>query len=443
MKIELEGDDMVHRRLYLFPIIFFIFSLILFISPAYAGAGQKVLVLEISDSITPVSDDIVLDAIFAAEAGGFEALVITLNTPGGGLDETFNIIESIDQTDVPVIGYVYPEGVKAWSAGTLILISTDIAAMAPHTIIGSAQPVEMSATGIEPIEESKIVNAIVALAREKALMHGRNETVAEEFITKNLNLNAESALDAGVIEFIAPTIEDLLVQVDGEVIKGKTLSTSGADIEYYTPSVKLSFMNIISNPLISSILMMLGIYGVVFGISNPGVGAEIFGIIAITLGLIGTGFDVNIAAVFLLLIGIALVVLEFQAPGFGVFGIAGLICLIAGSILLVPMSFPNYYTPADFQRSLIISVAAPTVVIGIVMMFALYKVMEVRHRKPLVGEMMGDMAKTIDPLEPGTIGFVRHKGEYWKARADEFIAKGEKVEIIEKDGVVLVVKRVE
>jgi len=429
------------KRFYPLPIIFFIISFILFILPACAGAEQKVLVLDISDSITPVSDDIVLDAILAAEAGNFEALIITLNTPGGGLDETFNIIESIDQSDIPVIGYVYPEGVKAWSAGTLILISTDIAAMAPHTIIGSAQPVEMSATGIEPIEDSKIVNAIVALAREKALMHGRNETVAEEFITKNLNLNAESALDAEVIEFIAPTIEDLLVQIDGEVIKGKTLNTSGAEIEYYTPSARLFFMNIISNPLISSILMMLGIYGVVFGISNPGVGAEIFGIIAITLGLIGTGFDVNIAAVFLLLVGIALLILEFQAPGFGVFGIAGIICMIAGSILLVPMSFPQFYAPADFQRTLMISVAAPTVVIGIVMVFAIYKVMEVRHRKPLVGEMIGGMAQTIDPLEPGITGYLRYKGEYWKARADESIAVGEKVEIIEKDEVVLVVKR--
>ncbi|HJH31545.1 MAG TPA: nodulation protein NfeD [Methanosarcinaceae archaeon] len=431
---------MVSKRSYLLSIIFLL--VIIFLSPACAGEQQKVLVLEISDSITPVSDDIVLDAISMAESGGFAALVITLNTPGGGLDETFSIIESIDQTEVPVIGYVYPEGVKAWSAGTLILISTDIAAMAPHTIIGSAQPVEMSATGIEPIEDSKIVNAIVALAREKALMHGRNETVAEEFITKNLNLNAESALDVGVIEIIAPTIEDLLVQVDGEVIKGKTLNTSDAAIEYYTPPIRLSFMNIISNPLISSILMMLGIYGVVFGISNPGVGAEIFGIIAITLGLIGTGFDVNIGAVFLLLVGIALVVLELQAPGFGVFGISGMICLIAGSILLVPTSFPNYYTPADFQKTMMISIAAPTVVIGIVMVFAIYKVMEVRHRRPVVGEIIGDIAQAIDPLEPGTAGFVRHKGEYWKARVDEPVAKGEKVEIIEKDGIVLVVKRI-
>jgi len=430
----------VDRVLHLIPILFFI-SILFFTSPATGSVQEKVLVLEISKSITPVSDDMVADAISVAESEGFSALVITLNTPGGGLEETLRIIELIEQTDVPVIGYVYPEGTKAWSAGTLILISTDIAAMAPHTIIGSAQPVEMSAGGIEPIEEPKVVNALVALAREKASMHGRNETLAEEFITKNLNLNAGSARDAGVIEYVSPTIEDLLVQIDGQVVKGKELETSGADIEYHEPSVRLAFMDLISDPVISSILMMLGIYGVVFGISSPGVGAEIFGIIAITLGLIGTGFDVNTASIFLVLVGIGLLALELQAPGFGVFGIAGMICIIVGIILLVPMSYPRWYTPAEFQKSLILMIVAPTVVIGIAVVFASYKVVEVRHRKPVVGEMIGDMAQTIDPLEPGTSGFVRYKGEYWKARADESIAEGEKVEIIDKDGVVLVVKR--
>jgi len=430
----------VDRVLHLIPILFFI-SILFFTSPATGSAQEKVLVLEISKSITPVSDDMVADAISVAENEGFSALVITLNTPGGGLEETLRIIELIEQTDVPVIGYVYPEGTKAWSAGTLILISTDIAAMAPHTIIGSAQPVEMSAGGIEPIEEPKVVNALVALAREKASMHGRNETLAEEFITKNLNLNAESALDAGVIEYVSPTIEDLLVQIDGQVVKGKELETSGADIEYHEPSMRLAFMDLISDPVISSILMMLGIYGVVYGISSPGVGAEIFGIIAITLGLIGTGFDVNTAAVFLVLVGIGLLVLELQAPGFGVFGIAGMICIIVGTILLVPMSYPRWYTPAEFQKTLILMIVAPTVVIGIAVVFASYKVVEVRHRRPVVGEMIGDMAQTIDLLGPDRTGFVRYKGEYWKARADESIAEGEKVEIIDKDGVVLVVKR--
>ncbi len=431
----------VNQVFYLILLLFLI-SIIFSISPASASSGQKVLVLEISESITPVADDIVADALSTAVEGDFSLLLITLNTPGGGLDETLKIIEQIEQTDVPVIGYVYPEGAKSWSAGTLILISTDIAAMAPHTIIGSAQPVEMSAGGIEPVEDSKIVNALVALAREKARMHSRNETLAERFITENLNLNAESALDAGVIEFISPTIEDLLVQVDGEIVKGKELETEDAQIEYYKPSMRLAFMNLISNPVISSILLMLGIYGVVLGISNPGVGAEIFGVIAITLGLIGTGFDVNTAAIFLVLVGVGLLALEFQAPGFGVFGIAGMICIIVGSIFLVPLSYPRFYTPADFQKTVIAAIVAPTLVIGIILMFAIYKVIEVRHRKPVIGEMIGDVAETIDQITPEVPGFVMYKGEYWKARADELIEKEEKVEIVGKNGPMLVVKRV-
>ena len=431
----------VNQVFYLILLLFLI-SIIFSISPASASSGQKVLVLEISESITPVADDIVADALSTAVEGDFSLLLITLNTPGGGLDETLKIIEQIEQADVPVIGYVYPEGAKSWSAGTLILISTDIAAMAPHTIIGSAQPVEMSAGGIEPVEDSKIVNALVALAREKARMHSRNETLAERFITENLNLNAESALDAGVIEFISPTIEDLLVQVDGEIVKGKELETEDAQIEYYKPSIRLAFMNLISNPVISSILLMLGIYGVVLGISNPGVGAEIFGVIAITLGLIGTGFDVNTAAIFLVLVGVGLLALEFQAPGFGVFGIAGMICIIVGSIFLVPLSYPRFYTPADFQKTVIAAIVAPTLVIGIILMFAIYKVIEVRHRKPVIGEMIGDVAETIDQITPEVPGFVMYKGEYWKARADELIEKEEKVEIVGKNGPMLVVKRV-
>jgi membrane-bound serine protease (ClpP class) len=430
----------VNRILYLILLLFLIS--IIFSTSTACAAEQKVLVLDISESITPVADDIVADALSTAVEDNFSVLLITLNTPGGGLDETLKIIEQIEQTDVPVIGYVYPEGAKAWSAGTLILISTDIAAMAPHTIIGSAQPVEMSAGGIEPVEDSKVVNALVALAREKARMHSRNETLAERFITENLNLNAESALDAGVIEFVSPTIKDLLKQVDGEVVKGKELETEGAQIEYYEPSMRLAFMNLISNPVISSILLMLGIYGVVLGISNPGAGAEIFGIIAITLGLIGTGFDVNTAAIFLVLVGVGLMALELQAPGFGVFGIAGMVCIIVGSILLVPLSYPRFYTPAEFQKTAITAVVAPTLVIGVILVFAIYKVIEVRHRKPVIGEMIGDFARTIDQIAPERPGFVRYKGEYWKARADELIEKEEKVEITGKDGAMLVVKRV-
>lgn len=428
-------------RSYLSTFLFFVFLLSLFAGPAYAAGEQKVLVLEISDSITPVTDDIVADAIAFAEHDDYEALVITLNTPGGNLDETLDIIEQISATDVPVVGFVYPEGTKAWSAGTLILISTDIAAMAPYTIVGSAQPVTVTATGSEPVDDEKIINALVKRATENAKKYDRNQTAAEEFITKNLNLDAETALEYGVIEYVSSSIDDLMSQIDGEEVKGRVLETEDADITYYEPLLRLAFMNIISNPIVSSLLLLLGVYAVILGISHPGFGAEIFGVVAIALGLIGTGFDVNIGALFLIVAGIVLLILEFQAPGFGVFGIAGIVCIIAGSILLAPTDFPQNYTPAEFQRSLILSVSAPTIFLGFFLVFVIYKIIEVRRQRPLFGELIGDLGRAMEPIGNGQEGYILHRGQRWKARSSESIEKGDKVKILEKDGVVLVVEK--
>lgn len=422
-------------------------SLILFIfllccTPC-ASAAEKVLVVQIGDSITPASDDILSDAIAVAEDGNYQALVITLNTPGGVVDATLNMMEQIANTDVPVIGYVYPEGTKAWSAGTLLLISTDVAAMAPFTVIGSAQPVTVTPSGSEPVNDSKVVNALVAMAQENARKYGRNETAAGQFITENLNLNPEKALEYGVIEYIASDLNDLLDQVDGKEVKGRELKTSGAEIVFYEPPLRLSFLNIISDPIISSLLLLLGVYALILGLSHPGFGGELFGVIAISLGLVGTGFDINIASIFLILAGVALIIIEFQSPGFGVFGIAGLVCIVAGSILLAPTDFPRNYTPAEFQQTIILSVVAPTIVVGIFLLFVLYKIAVLRHSKPKFGELLGDIAVAEDTLGPGELGYVRHKSEMWKARSEDTIEKGDKVEILEKDGTILIVKKID
>lgn len=426
------------------PHLFFIFFLCLILTAASipsvdAGPQQKVLVLEISEAITPASDDIIADAIEKAENENFEALVISLNTPGGGLDETQTIISTIENASVPVIGYV-PDSGKAWSAGTLILMGTDIAAMAPFTVIGSAQPVQISAEGTKPITDEKIINALVKFSVATANRHGRNETFAEEVITKNKNLDAQEALQTGVIEYVAPSIPNLLVQTNGQQVKGKILQTENAEIENYEPPFSLSLLRLISNPIISSLLLTLGIYGLIFGISSPGAGAEVFGIISIALGLIGTGFDINIGAIFLILLGIGLLIIEIKIPGFGIFGIAGLISLIIGSILLVPMGSENIYTP-EFQKVLALTVVAPTVVFGLFLVFAIYKVTEIRKKKPVIGEFIGDIAQTIDPIGPEETGFVRYKGEYWKARSEEEIEPNTDVEITGKEREMLLVKR--
>ena len=141
------------------------------------------MAVELQGPITPASDDIVAAALQEAEAGGFAAVMLLLDTPGGGLTETYEIQRLMEETEIPVIAYVYPAGAAAWSAGTLILMGSDVAAMAPHCIIGSAQPVRLSALGeAEPINDSKTTNAIVALIEEKARAHGRNTTAAREFV---------------------------------------------------------------------------------------------------------------------------------------------------------------------------------------------------------------------------------------------------------------------
>ena len=187
----------VERASHFLSIFFLCFILIAaFTPPASAGPEEKVLVLEIAEAITPASDNLIADAISKAENENFEALVISLDTPGGGLEETQIIIKGIENASVPVIGYV-PESGKAWSAGTLILMGTDIAAMAPFTVLGSAQPVQMSAEGTKPIEDEKIINALVKFSVTTASKHGRNETFAEEVITKNKNLDARRSPGSG------------------------------------------------------------------------------------------------------------------------------------------------------------------------------------------------------------------------------------------------------
>ncbi len=417
--------------------VFFLFFL--FLSLAHI-AGAQVIVVELNDAITPASDDIISEALENARQSDAQALIITMNTPGGGLDETKKILDRIQNSPVPVIGYVYPKGATAWSAGTIILLGADVAAMAPNTIIGSAQPVEMTGEGIKPITEEKIVNAVVALAQEKAKQHGRNETAAGQFITANLNLDAEKAKEAKVIEVVASSIEDLLVKVDGMTVKGKVLRTSGAEYKYHSPSLRLNLMGILSNPILASLLLFIGIYSLIFGLTSPGYGAEIFGVIAISLGLIGLGFSINVAGLFLIAFGIGLLLFELHVSTFGIIGVTGIACVALGSILLVPTGYPNMYG-SEFQTGLLISLLVPAIVFGVFLAFAIYKVMEIRRKKPVIGDIIGDTARTIDEITPEGKGFVRYQGEMWRAKSEVNIEAGRKVVIKGKDGPVLLVER--
>jgi len=406
-------------------------------APAFGEAS--VMVVALDDAITPASDDIVSEAIAEAEGRGCEALVITLDTPGGGLAETKEITGQIERTSLPVIGYVYPSGATAWSAGTIILLSSDVAAMVPGTIIGSAQPVSIGPTGTEPVNDSKVINAVVALAEEKARIHGRNTTAAREFVTSNLNLNAEEALEFGVIEIVSPSLESLMDDLDGMEAKNRTLATSGAEIVRFQPSFRLQVLAVLSDPLLAGLLLIVGLYALIFGLSNPGLGAELVGVITLALGLIGLGFSVNLGALFLIILGLVLLLVELNSPGFGLLGAAGLACMIVGSILLVPIGSTDWYTPAEYKMDAFVALIVPSLVIGAFFVFALYKVAEAK-RRPTYSEVMNrEVAEALDRIDPR--GHVMYNGEYWAAESEEPIEAGEVVEVVGKERMVLKVRR--
>ncbi len=404
--------------------------------------AQSVIAVEVKDVITVGTLETFKAAMERAERENAEALLVILDTPGGGLSETLEIIKLIDRAKIPVISFVYPEGATAWSAGTMILVSSDVAAMGPNTVIGSAQPVKADATGSTPINDSKIINALTALISEKARVHKRNQTAAVEFITENLNLNSKEAKKIGVIEFEAHSENELLQKVDGMKLKGRLLNTRNARVERFEPSVRLQFLSIISNPLIASLFLLIGIYALIFGLSSPGVGSEIAGLVLLAVGLVGLGFNINLTAIFLVLLGAGLVLYEIYSPGFGIIGGAGVIALIVGSILLIPTDFPRYFISDEARQSMVLMVVVPTIVLAAFLVFAVYKIVEVRKRKPVIGGLEGDEGEVIEEITPNKAGFVMVNGEYWQAKADKKIAVGERVIVEKRKDTFLIVRKI-
>ncbi|RLF28848.1 MAG: nodulation protein NfeD, partial [Thermoplasmata archaeon] len=383
------------------PLLFISISIIiplLFYCSVYVYAQKPtILLVEIKDTIDHATVETLIEGIREADKRGSEAVILLIDTPGGGLKETFEIADLIKDSKTPIIGYVYPTGAKAWSAGTFILLSTHIAAMAEHTIIGSTQPVEITFEGTKLITSNKTINALVEWIQERASMYGRNQSVAKDFIIKNLNLNATQAKKYGVIEFVSNSIDQLLEQINGIKINtsaGETiLHTKNTEKILYSPSIKIQILKIISNPLLCSLLLMLGIFGVIFGISSPGYGAEVFGIIAILLSLVGSGFSISTISIIFIIIGALLLLIEiFATPGFGVIGIGGIICLIIGSIFLIP-AYSNesrsWLISMEYIQSMITILIVITALIAIFFVFLLYKILRIRKKKPSVGKFVG------------------------------------------------------
>lgn len=407
---------------------------------------EKVLLFRISGTISIAHYEALVDAIEVAKREGASAMVILLSTPGGSLDATLKMITLITNSPIPVIGYVYPPGTTAWSAGTYILMACHIAAMAPHTVIGSCQPVSYSPFGSTPVNDTKVINALISVMSTHAKAHGRNETLAIKFITENLNVDDEEAYNYGLIEVRADNIESLLKEVDGKSVNTSigsvTLRTANAKIVEYNFRLRDSLVNVISDPMISSLLFLIGLLALIYGLSAPGHGGEIIGAIAILLALIGMGFDVNIVSLIMMIIGAILLIYELATPGFGLFGTSGVILLTLGALFITPFSPEKWAISSEWYAMFTYSLTAIAVILSAIFMFIAVKILQVKRKPPTIGRMIGEVVTAISDAQPNEIAFVLFRGEYWQAKCNSGIKKGKKYRIVDKDGPVLILEEI-
>jgi membrane-bound serine protease (ClpP class) len=426
-----------------------------------SDGNDAILKVSIDGEITVATTTMVNDALRLAEAQQARLVVVTLNTPGGEVNAVKDIMNLFDNSNIPICCFVYPSGVTAWSGGTYVLMASHVAAMASGTTIGSCQPV--LSTG-EPISQSKYVNALVALMENHASLHSRNETMANLFITENANLGTEEALQFHVIELVADDIPTLLKKLEDftlvqfeETLGSKVWkivsnedaqnysygvsfdNISEANVVEYTPGVQTVLFSILLNPLVSSLLLIIGIFLLFIGIKTPGYGAEVTGSVCLILALIALGVvGTSLGAVILFALGAILIIAELKTH-IGVLALSGAICMVIASLLLFPSPQWLIYSGAIHQIQVVLVVAA--IAMASLFSFIVYKAAKAKLSKVRTGReaLIGAKGIAVNDLKPK--GEIRVVGEFWQAKAkDEWINKGEEVEVVDMEGLFLIVR---
>ena len=404
-----------------------------------ASPDRVVYAITVDAPITPTVAEYIIRSIDRATQAGAEALLIRLNTPGGLLDATNDIVIRMMASEVPTIVYVSPSGGRAASAGVFITMAANIAAMAPTTHIGAASPVQMQGK-MDPTMERKAMNDTAAMARGIAEKRGRNQKWAEEAVRKAVSATETEALKLKVIDLIAPDVPTLLKRIDGravEVIIGKkVLRTAKAKVIEVEMGFRHKVLGIISNPNVAYILMILGFYGLYFELSNPGaIFPGVAGAICLILAFYALQtLPINYAGLLLIILGIALFIAEAFITSHGVLGIGGTISMLLGSMMLIDSPIPALRV----SWAVIIPVVAASALLFIVTLTVAIRAFRSRvdtGREGLIG-LIGEARTDIDGK--GQI-FVR--GEYWNASSDERIAKGERVTVVAVEGLRLKVKK--
>lgn len=406
--------------------LYFFFFLFL---PTVADA-QAVVSMHINSTINPVTADFIHNGIEKARNEKATCLLIHLNTPGGLLVSTRVIVTDILQSPVPVIVYVSPGGAHAASAGVFITLAAHIAAMAPGTNIGAAHPVTLHGP-VDTVMNEKATNDAAAFIRTIAEWRNRNMQWPEEAVRRSVAITEHEALQKKVIDLIASSDQDLLTQLDGKTIQltsgAVTLHTKGAVIERYEMGTFEKILNVLSDPNIAYILLLIGMFGVLFELYNPGaILPGIIGVISLVLAFYTMhSLPINYAGLALIIFAIILFLLEIKIVTHGMLAIGGIVSLLLGSMMLIHHS--SSLELVKLSRSVIITSTAVT---SLFFLFILGLGLKAQRRKPITGmEAMigwtGVSLATIDPL-----GKVRVHGELWNAESTKgIIEEGKKIRV--------------
>ena len=403
-------------------------------------AARPVSVIDIDGAITPITVRLLAAAIERAQAEGSQALVVQLNTPGGLERSMRSMVQSILNSEIPIIVYVAPTGARAASAGVFLTMAAHVAAMAPATNMGAAHPV---AVGGQMDKEmlKKVENDAAAFARTLAVERGRNAEWMEKAVRSSVSVTEREALKLKVIDLIADRLPDLLEKIDGRVVKTKrgavTLETKGAPVKVIDIRFRDRFLALITDPNIAYILMMVGMLGIFFELSNPGVVLPgVIGGISLILAFFAfQSLPINWAGLLLILFGVALLIAEIKITSHGVLTIGGVVSMVLGSFML-------YEAPeAGFRVSWTVILPTVGASAGLVV-WAVSAGVRAMMRPPTTGAagMIGQHAVVRAALDPE--GQVQLDGELWRAVAEDApVPAGETVRVTGVDGLTLRVSR--
>ncbi len=406
-------------------------QLFLLLAFSFGAKAQEIIVIKISGSINPATASFIERSIKNAQQENAPCLVIQLNTPGGLLESTRFIVGDILAAPLPVVVYVSPGGAHAGSAGVFVTMAAHIAAMAPGTNIGAAHPVTMQG-GMDTTMSEKATNDAAAFIRTIAEKRNRNLEWAEEAVRKSVSITGSEAVHEKVVDLMATSVVDLLDQIDGRKVQLSTgtvtLHTKGVAIREVEMSFIEKILNIISDPNVAYMLLMLGFYGVLFELYNPGsVLPGIIGVIGLILGLYALHtLPVNYAGLALLLFGIILFILEIKITSYGMLTIGGIVSVLLGSLMLIRNDSSLEFV--RISRSVIIST---TLVTALFFLFVIGAGIKAQRRKPVTGleGFLKEPGITLEPLDPD--GTVQVHGEIWQAESVKGrIEKGEKIQIV-------------